>query len=479
MMYIEYLAHIYIIIIKKRRARDHPPEGGERLINNNSERPSIVFAGLNVKDPEDVGKYLYWLWHGEYPGEGFQHPADLEKNHNEDNYIQNSWKSIELTWGLQAPRQRMTRLLWQLLQSADERAFHRRFTSQLNYLVEDADKCAKILPPIQEHLIWVLDGLGVVDREAVMTGQANWGENWYMPREQARFVRDQLQKVHPDLLQKESDYQDAVRISLDHLVTEVYKLIEPPSKDPDRMYVGEIIKDAEQRINKFVWVEGINGRHPLPNAQAPFTYSPGNMAWGYVGHGSGSLALSILADAAGGNLELARQFRDAFLDEVVARFPFDKPMILSRREVLNWLDPHGISEEVIAKCQVQIARQGGNYEPVIRRWTSILGKKLYAQRFDLVPQDFESALYVDLLDMLQSGGRVIRCSRCQLPISYDGSPRSNRQRARWLKGQPVYHPWCFKQVTQERKRISWQRWAQDPAIKEKRRKQARERRKHS
>lgn len=443
------------------------------------ERPCTVFARLNVKDPQNVAEYLYWLWDGEWPWEKVEGVGDLEtlKEQIENDLSKNPWKAIEMTWGLQAPRKRMARLLWQLLQDAGEDEFLQRFTSQLHCLVKDAARCAEILPPIQERLRWVFDGLEIVGEETVTIGQAGWGETWYLPPEQARFVREQLQKVHPDLLQKKSDYQDAVRAFLNYLVTKVYQYFDPPSKDPDRIYVGEIVVNGTlSGVRNFVWIRGTDGQHPLPNVRAPYTYPVGIFGWGYWGSGSSDLALSILADATGGNLELARQLKGPFLGEVVTHFPREKPMCISRREVLLWLETYGITEKDIIERQAQIQKQKTKWEPVIRHRTAILEKELYAQRFDLVPADFESALYVDFMELLQSGGRVFRCSRCGLPISYDGSPRSNRQRARWLRGEPIYHPGCFKEVVRERKRSSWQQWAQNPAVREKRRQQARERR---
>lgn len=446
-----------------------------------SDRPSIVFALMNVSDPEEVGRFLYWLWHGELPGETPRSPLSVEelKKEWEADLTAHPWKATEMGWGPQAPRQRMARLLWQLLQDADEEEFHYRCTTRLNYLVEDAARCADVLPPIQEKLRWVLDGLAVVERETVATGQAAWGEPWYLPREEARYLRDQLRKAHPDLLQQESDYQEAIRFSLNYTITERCKALEPPSRDPRRIYVGEILENGRLGSYDFVWVEGEDCRHPLPNARTPYNQYVGNgLAWGYGGSGANALALSILTDATDGDLELAEQYRDNFLDEVVARFPQHEPMRISRADVMAWLHAHGVKVEHLAERRTLVEKRLAQYGPVIRHWANILGKKLCAQRFDLVPGDFECALYLDVVEMIQSGGQVLRCNRCELPIAHDGSSRSNRQRARWQKGKPVYHERCFQEVLRERKRVSWQRWAQDPAVREKRRLEASKRRKH-
>jgi hypothetical protein len=76
---------------------------------------------------------------------------------------------------------------------------------------------------------------------------------------------------------------------------------------------------------------------------------------------------------------------------------------------------------------------------------------LRSQRFDIVPETFEAALYLDLMRMLERGCVALRCSACGLPIPYDHSGRANKQRARSQKGQPIYHPDCFAEYARERK----------------------------
>ncbi len=82
-----------------------------------------------------------------------------------------------------------------------------------------------------------------------------------------------------------------------------------------------------------------------------------------------------------------------------------------------------------------------------------------SQRFDIVPGTFESALYLDLMRMLERGGVALRCSGCGLPIPYDHSGRANKQRARSKKGQPIYHSECFAEHARSRKKAYWQRRA--------------------
>jgi hypothetical protein len=105
--------------------------------------------------------------------------------------------------------------------------------------------------------------------------------------------------------------------------------------------------------------------------------------------------------------------------------------------------------------------------------------ELRSQRFDVVPQSFEAALYLDLMRMLELGGAALRCSRCHLPISYDYSGRANRQRARSKKGQPIYHAECFAEYAKERKKRYWQQRSRSPQFKENERTRVRAYRKSS
>ena len=69
------------------------------------------------------------------------------------------------------------------------------------------------------------------------------------------------------------------------------------------------------------------------------------------------------------------------------------------------------------------------------------------------------------------------CAWCKLPISCDGSSRANRQKARWRKGEPVYHEVCSGKSRKAKVSEAWRRWAARPEVKAKRRERAREDRK--
>ncbi len=98
---------------------------------------------------------------------------------------------------------------------------------------------------------------------------------------------------------------------------------------------------------------------------------------------------------------------------------------------------------------------------------------LLAQRFDMVPSTFEAALCLDLVRMLESSDYAMRCARCKLPISRDGSKRANHQRARMRRGQPVYHEECREEQARTRKKLYWRQKASSKEFREKEKRRAR------
>lgn len=289
----------------------------------------------------------------------------------------------ELFWGTNAPRSRMARLLWQSLQDrASAAEFHRRFTLNMTYLAEDASRCAAVLPPIQERLRGVLAGYQQRIAQDEVIGQGRWGETWWLPPAQARLVRQQLRRARPDLLEQASDYQEALETHRRILLRSVVGAFDIPVDDPDRVYLGRheqvkasvLLPGRAKPIKRpmeidLCLVAGSASEAPLVNA---YTFEgPGQMAWGYHGHGSNALAASILADAVGGDALLPehrlpgvpdeeeprgfrpaseprqpRNLREAFLDEVVGELP-DDGFHLPRPEVLAWLERHGVDRSVL------------------------------------------------------------------------------------------------------------------------------------
>jgi hypothetical protein len=173
------------------------------------------------------------------------------------------------------------------------------------------------------------------------------------------------------------------------------------------------------------------------------------------------------------------RLNDLFSHEVLEHFPQSQAFELPRRAVLDWLACKGIgpqrvaeSEKRVALCRRKYAREVAERKRRIRNVREIGG--LYAQRFDTVPHDFEAALYVEVMNMLQNGRCALRCDRCKLPIADDGSPHSNRQRGRWKSGRAVYHPECAKEETLERKRKYFAKRSRDERFLEQHRKRSRE-----
>jgi hypothetical protein len=182
---------------------------------------------------------------------------------------------IESLWGFDAPRQRMAKLLWQSLHNnATDEDFRRRFCFP-NF---DCRNSAEVLQPIQRQLKWVMEGLFVRQEEDRELGQTNWGERWWLPAEHASFVRDQLKLTHVDLIERVSDYDDAVAHWFNATIRFQVQAIEVPSDNPGRVYIGT-------RYSTFVWVQDEDGRkYTLKHGARAFLEAEGTRySWGYGG----------------------------------------------------------------------------------------------------------------------------------------------------------------------------------------------------
>lgn len=428
--------------------------------------PCVEFALLDVTDPEQVPCFIIWLATGNWPGdrtirELLLAPRQLTAE-----------ESQEFFWGDQAPRWRMARLLWQFLQR--DRS-DRSFTGWA--YKEDCARCADLLPPVQQKLSWVLAGIQEIASRDAVVNQGDWGEEWFLPAEQADYVRQQLGRSQLTLLERESEYPEALALVFEYNTRHQAGFIDISITDDDRSYVGEYVQ-YELGLLRHVWIEAGGQRQSLPNS-GQLRRPPGsNFYWAYSGLAARNLAESILTDATGGDLALAYEHSERFLDEVVAQLPEHEPFRLSRAGVLAWLQKHGVDDQQLADSQQYLTERKKACGPTVERLKKELEKALAAglrvQRFDNVPPDFECALYLDLMQMLQHGKRIMRCSRCTLPIPYDASGRSNRQRARWVAGQPIYHQQCWHEARREIKRRRWRRRATDADFKEERRRRARE-----
>lgn len=428
--------------------------------------PCLEFSHIDVKKPEAVAKFIIWLCTGHLGDWGS--PNEMLNAMDEED-------DIETFWGWDnAPRQRMAKLLWQLLvQNSSREHFSQYFTIDEAWLTRQAEYSGKILGRIHNKLRWVLDGFMERQQEDIFIGQSRWGEEWLLPLQQTAYVRKQLRRARPDLLQESSNYEDSLRY-----FTPPY--FEQICTDHKRRYVGE----HNENLHARVWIEDGNGKqYPLYHARSPFRQEPGTyFSWGYCGSGPADLSQSILADAAYGDLEIARRLRIPFRDEVVSSIPWSGRFELSLQAVLEWLRIQGVGEQELDKTLATVeslkVRFGFQVDEHKKRLDQIreMGG-LWVQRFDIVPFDFESALYVDLMHMFERAGSVLRCSRCRQPVPCDRSPRGNRQRARWLAGKPIYHELCFQEHRREHKRDHWQRLSNSAEFRMKERARGRKRRK--
>jgi len=192
--------------------------------------------------------------------------------------------------------------------------------------------------------------------------------------------------------------------------------------------------------------------------------------------------LSILADSAVGDLGIAKTLKFPFIEEILAKISWHGDFKLSRKKVLQWLQTKNIGQQQLAEAECRVdtlksVRENGlaEHKERLRQIQQLGGLRM--QRFDIIPSDFESALYVDLMRMFEQAGWVLHCNRCGQPVACERSPRGNRQRARWIAGRPIYHESCFHEHRRDRKRSYWAERSKDPSFRISERQRARERRK--
>jgi hypothetical protein len=435
------------------------------------EWPCTKFCRIGLDD-DSVENFLLWLC------DRSNEPIDQHMSASRRD--RESWVDpVEYTWGWDAPRRRMAKLLWKMLHgNASEEVFRNEF-SYSNHPLQ-VKGCDSLLAPIQKRLRWVMEGFSSRQEQDSEIGQGDWGEEWWLPAEQAEFVRNQLRQSCVDLIERSSDYDDTVIYSLCFYVRDVVQAIAVPCDDPARVYVGA---RRGPHLRVFVWVQSENGRkYPLKHGNQAYLKADGTgFEWGYGGGGPGELAHCILADALDGDLVMATELEHEFYTEFTMNYPRWKEFRMSRVDVLRWLEKTGAKakwegrrQSVADRC-AKHAAELADKEALLARIMKIGG--LRSQRFDLVPTTFESALYLDLMRMLERSAFALRCSGCGLPIPYDNSGRANRQRARAKKGQPIYHPECFADYSRTRKKIDWQRRSRIPEFREQERQRARDYRK--
>jgi hypothetical protein len=381
---------------------------------------------------------------------------------------------VEDIWGWDAPRQRMAKLLWCHMQRACPDEFQTQFTFGLPDKWADSNKR---LSPVQRRLNWVMQGLVGRREQDSKLGQAEWGEHWWLPPEQAKFVRQQLKKTHADLIDHSSEYEEAVCHRLSHYIRHSVKAIKVPCDDSKRIYVGQ-----RSHSRTFVWVKDSHGnKYPLKHGDTPYMEADGTgFEWGYSGHGPSALSRCILIDALDGDLELAEtldRLESGFFEKFILKHPRGKTLRITRTTVHRWLSDVGMIAAYEDRRKT-ITDSITAHATVVSEKEDLIGRiqetgELRSQRFDVVPESFESALYLDLMRMLELGGAALRCSHCNLPVPYDRSGRANKQRARSNRGLPIYHSECFAHSTRLRKKAYWERRTKSVQFRESERTRAR------
>src|SRR5579871_826444 len=428
--------------------------------NTKSETACTRFARINL-DPDSVRQFIDWLC-------GMDQMTDRDQTSSRRD-------PVESIWGWNAPRHRMAKLLWQLVHgSKDETFFHQNFTYGAPIRTNQTEK---ILAPIQRRIQWALEGTFQRQNEDRQIGQGDWGECWWLPVEHTEYVRKHLRHVAVEIVQQPSEYDDWLCYYLNALVTRAAKSIEVPCRYETRCYVG--VRDLETHTC-FVNVLGDDGKEfPLKHCSRAYLEAEGTgYEWGYGGGGPYDLAESVLTDALDGDLGFCDQHIIVdFRAEFIETNPQDEDFRISRQQVLKWVKQRGLLDAwkdrrpAVIQARRKVSKKVKDTLERLRHVQHSGG--LLAQRFDMVPSTFEAALCLDLARMLESSDYAMQCARCKLPISHDGSSRSNHQRARARRGQPVYHEECRQEQARTRKKLYWRRKASSAEFRERERHRAR------
>ncbi len=168
-----------------------------------------------------------------------------------------------------------------------------------------------------------------------------------------------------------------------------------------------------------MWVQDRAGQqYPLKHGDYPYTQPDGiGFEWGYPGHGPGALTRSVLTDALDGDIELAEEIyraKSEFFETFVLNHPREKNFRVTRAQIHKWLRKTGHypeyerRREAVSASVAMHADAVLEKEALLRRIRETGG--LISQRFDVVPETFEAALYLDLMRMLDAGGAALRCA---------------------------------------------------------------------
>lgn len=223
-------------------------------------QPCIEFALIDAAKPEEVARYMSWLYEGRWP----------EQEAADDDAVLTPEELRDTFWHWDSPRLRLLKLLWQqLYATADEVHFRGTFTAAMHWFVEDAAGCGDVLPPIQQRLRSVLTAVDTAQAFSSEVGQLDWGEELFLPAAEAAIVRLQLERVSVRLLEKESECEEALGYSVGAYRTKVLGYVPPSLTDEERRYAGTVLPHT-----RTVTVGSGSTTVPLINADDP-TDSPG------------------------------------------------------------------------------------------------------------------------------------------------------------------------------------------------------------
>ena len=355
-----------------------------------------------------MGRFVYWLWDRQWPEQADQKASQVLENPEAfDDEEGTPGDDMEWSWYWDAPRLRTAKLLWAELQRAAPSKNHKRgMVLYEEELAAGAQYCGAVLPPIIDRLIWVMDSIQSVERLSEAAGQVDGGEVWFLPDEQAQFVNEQLSRATVQLLGQDSDYQRELEYTMNARSREAWGFVPLALQAHDRTYVGQSRRpDADWAFmeNYVVHVKANDTQEPLVNARSPWSELPGNgFAWGYGGSGPTDLAMSILADSVDGDLLIPRSYHQSFKNDVIAQLPKDG-FALTKQQVLGWLAAAGVSNVDLDVARTELAiRVHAHHREFTRLRSQLEAARsvggLRKQKFDVVPKDFEAALYVDLMD---------------------------------------------------------------------------------
>jgi hypothetical protein len=109
------------------------------------------------------------------------------------------------------------------------------------------------------------------------------------------------------------------------------------------------------------------------------------------------------------------------MEDRLIELPKDEDISIPLSQVIDWLRQHGKTEKEMEQRYQKVQRRLKKFAPEIKKLRDRLANilrsgPLRSQRFQIAAPDFESALYVDLVEMLSKNGlfSIVMVAACQL-----------------------------------------------------------------